>query len=302
MAVGGAGPAHRVSSVRHLTFAPGPDDGLVEDDSFHGLHPLMVERLQLWRLANFAVERLPAAEDVYLVRAVAHANPKDQRLLALRRGPRPDAGARRRRADRRPAAARAGAARRPRGDAPGPGPAARRSVATSGTACCCTSGRRSTSRIDEIERVARSLAPATEGLGIEEVGVQCLRPDPATGELRERLIRLDNPTGTGFVVVEDDLPTEPLLPLDEYTQKVVQSRRRGAPYPYELVKQLVAPRAGGRADVSGGSFQEHDLDADGRLVPVDRPPGRNTAGIVVGVVTTTTDRYPEGMVRVALAR
>ena len=81
---------------------------------------------------------------------------------------------------------------------------------------------------------------------------------------------------------------------------MVQSRRRGAPYPYELVKQLVAPRAGGRADVSGGSFQEHDLDADGRLVPVDRPPGRNTAGIVVGVVTTTTDRYPEGMVRVAL--
>ena len=152
----------------------------------------------------------------------------------------------------------------------------------------------------EIERVARSLAPATEGLGIEEVGVQCLRPDPATGELRERLIRLANPTGTGFVVVEDDLPTEPLLPLDEYTQKVVQARRRGAPYPYELVKQLVAPRAGGRADVSGGSFQEHDLDADGRLVPVDRPPGRNTAGIVVGLVTTTTDRYPEGMVRVAL--
>ena len=35
--------------------------------------------------------------------------------------------------------------------------------------------------IDEIERVARGLAPATEGLGIEEVGVQCLRPDPLTG-------------------------------------------------------------------------------------------------------------------------
>ena len=131
--------------------------------------------------------------------------------------------------------------------------------------------------------------------------MQCLRPDPATGELRERLIRLANPTGTGFVVVEDDLPTEPLLPLDEYTQKVVQSRRRGAPYPYELVKQLVAPRAGGRADVSGGSFQEHDLDADGPARPrATGLPGRNTAGIVVGVVTTTTDRYPEGMVRVAL--
>ena len=83
---------------------------------------------------------------------------------------------------------------------------------------------------------------------------------------------------------------------------MVQSRRRGTPYPYELVKQLVAPRAGGRADVSGGSFDEYDLDADGRLAPVTRPPGKNTAGIVAGVVTSTTDRFPEGIARVALAR
>jgi acetyl-CoA carboxylase carboxyltransferase component len=66
------------------------------------------------------------------------------------------------------------------------------------------------------------------------------------------------------------------------------------------VKQLVAPHAGGRSDVSGGSFQEHDLDASGLLVPVDRPAGQNTAGIVAGVVTTVTDRYPEGIVRVVL--
>ena len=35
-------------------------------------------------------------------------------------------------------------------------------------------------------------------------------------------------------------------------------------------------------------------------MPVDRPPGKNTAGIVAGLVTTPTDRYPEGMTRVAL--
>ena len=259
----------------------------------------MVERLHLWRLANFAVERLPAAEDVYLARAVAHSNPKDQRLLALGEvrdltPVRDDDG----RIVALPQLERVlldALEGMRRVQAPLP-PDRRyqwnRVLLYVWPPLDLT--------IDEIERVARSLAPTTEGLGIEEIGVQCLRPDPATGELRERLIRLDNPTGTGFVVVEDDLPTEPLQPLDEYTQKVVQSRRRGAPYPYELVKQLVAPRAGGRADVSGGSFQEHDLDADLRLVPVHRPPGRNTAGIVVGVVTTTTDRYPEGMVRVAL--
>ena len=195
-------------------------------------------------MANFAVERLPAAEDVYLVRAVAHTNPKDQRLLALGEvrdltPVRDDDGR-----DRRPAAARARTARRPRGHAPGPGPAAAGASLPVEPRAAVRVAAASTSTIDEIERVARSLAPATEGLGIEEIGVQCLRPDPATGELRERLIRLANPTGTGFVVVEDDLPTEPLQPLDEYTQKVVQSRRRGRAVPVRAGE--AAGRAAGR--------------------------------------------------------
>ena len=277
VAIGGAGPAHRVSSVRHLTFTPGPDDSLVEDDSVHGLHPLMVERLHLWRLANFAVERLPAAEDIYLVRAVAHANPKDQRLLAMGEVRdltpiRDDDGrvAALPQLERVLLEALEGMRR-----VQAPLPPERR---YHWNRVLLYVWPPFDLTIDEIERVARDLAPATEGLGIEEIGVHCVRPDPVTLELRERLIRLDNPTGTGFVVVEDDLPTEPLLPLDEYTLKVVQSRRRGTPYPYELVKQLVAPRAGGRADVSGGSFEEYDLDADGRLAPVTRPPGQNTAG------------------------
>ena len=35
-------------------------------------------------------------------------------------------------------------------------------------------------------------------------------------------------------------------------------------------------------------------------MPVDRPPGGNRAGIVVGVVRTPTEKHPEGIVRVAL--
>jgi acetyl/propionyl-CoA carboxylase alpha subunit/acetyl-CoA carboxylase carboxyltransferase component len=299
VAIGGSGSARHVSSVRHLTFVPGADTGLVDDASFHGLHPLMFERLQLWRLDNFAVERLPAPEDVYLTRAVAHNNPKDQRLLAVGEvrdltPVRDDNG----RVIALPQLERVlldaleGMRR-----VQAPLPPERRYQWNRVQLYVWPSFDLTG---DEIERVARALAPATEGLGIEEVDLQCTRPDPTTGEMRERLIRLANPTGTGFVVSEEELPTEPLLPLDEYTQKVVQSRRRGAPYPYELVRQLTAPHAGGRTDVSDGSFREYDLDADGRLVPVDRPRGTNSAGIVVGLVTTFTDRYPEGMVRVAL--
>ena len=92
-----------------------------------------------------------------------------------------------------------------------------------------------------------------------------------------------------------DRPTEPMRPLDDYTQKVLRSRARGAVYPYELAPLLAGP---------GGSFVEHDLDdtPGRRLVPVERPPGRNRAGIVAGLVTTPTERHPEGMTRVVAVR
>ena len=70
-----------------------------------------------------------------------------------------------------------------------------------------------------------------------------------------------------------------------------RARARGTVYPYEIVPLLTG---------TGGTFTEHDLDESGRLVPVDRPPGRNRAGIVAGLVSTPTARHPEGMVRVAL--
>ena len=49
-----------------------------------------------------------------------------------------------------------------------------------------------------------------------------------------------------------------------------------------------------------GTFVEHDLDDDGALVPVDRPAGGNSAGVVVGVASSPTVRYPEGVRRVVL--
>ena len=55
-----------------------------------------------------------------------------------------------------------------------------------------------------------------------------------------------------------------------------------------------------RADFPPGEFVEHDLDAEGRLQPVDRPYGQNKANIIVGVIRNFTARYPEGMTRVLL--
>ena len=46
-----------------------------------------------------------------------------------------------------------------------------------------------------------------------------------------------------------------MQPLDDYTRKLIQTRRRGLVYPYELVPLLAG---------DGGTFVEHDLDDDGR--------------------------------------
>jgi acetyl-CoA carboxylase carboxyltransferase component len=68
---------------------------------------------------------------------------------------------------------------------------------------------------------------------------------------------------------------------------VLRASSRNTVYPYELTGLL-------------GDFVEHDLDGDHALVPVDRPKGRNTAAIVAGVVTTRTQRHPQGVTRVVL--
>ena len=71
-----------MSAVDLFTFRQGPE-GLVEHLIVRGLHPMMGERLKLWRFREFQLERLPSAEDIYLFRGVARTNPKDERLFAL---------------------------------------------------------------------------------------------------------------------------------------------------------------------------------------------------------------------------
>ncbi|MCU0764668.1 MAG: hypothetical protein MUF32_01255 [Burkholderiaceae bacterium] len=47
------------------------------------LHPMLARRLEIWRLANFELERRPAPEDVHLFLGVARSNKDDRRLFAL---------------------------------------------------------------------------------------------------------------------------------------------------------------------------------------------------------------------------
>jgi len=70
------------AQVQQFTFRP--SHGHMEEERvIRGMHPLIGQLLDLWRLKNFKGSRLESAEDTYLFHCVAFDNPDDQRLVAL---------------------------------------------------------------------------------------------------------------------------------------------------------------------------------------------------------------------------
>ncbi|HZD73613.1 MAG TPA: carboxyl transferase domain-containing protein [Actinomycetota bacterium] len=273
--------------------------GFAEERLYRGLHPMMGKRLHLWRLCNFDVARLPSVEDVYLFRGAARDNPGDERLFALAEvrdvTPVRDAGGRvvalpqlERMLLEALAGIRAFQSHQP----------ARRRLYWNWVLLYVWPPLRL--QADEILGILRRLQPEADGLGLEKVLVRAHIPDPRGGELRDRVIHVAILDGRGLSVHVEDPTEEPIKPLTPYWQRVVQLRRRGLVYPYELIRMLTSEAGHGRSELPPGDFTEHDLDADGRLVPVDRPAGGNTAHLVVGVIRNATPTYPEGITRVVV--
>lgn len=299
VAISGPNGGHGMGAIEHFTFRP-RDGALTEDKILRGLHPMMAKRLHLWRLKNFKLERLASAEDVYLYRGVAHDNPKDERLLACVEV-----------RDLTPVRDEQGRIVQL--------PHLERMFTEALAGIRLFQSRRSPperlhwNRIllyvwptlnlkpDEIHDMVQKLAPATEGLGLEQVVVRARVPNPATGELSETVIRISIPAGAGFLITfRAATNLQPLKPLSEYNQKVIRMRRRGLLYPYEIVKMLTPGRDDVRTEFPSGDFIEHDLSPAGQLIPVDRPYGQNRANIIAGIIRNFTDKYPEGMRRVLL--
>ena len=299
VAVAAAVPGHglgRQSSQEHFTFRGGPGD-FVEDRRYRGIHPMLFRRMQLARLSKFELERLPSVEDVFLYLGVARDNPKDERLFAVAEvrdltPVRDTAGqvVQLPHLERMLHEALAGMRRFQAHRSPDKRLEWNRVLLTVEPPLLLSR--------EEIRSLAERLAPETEGLGLEVVLIDARVPDPFTGALRSTLLRVHT-TGSG-VSIRYDVPTDrPLEPLGEYQQRVIQLRRRGLTHPYELVR-MMAPPADSETGVPPGEFEEHDLGASGALVPVKRAAGKNSANVVVGVVRNFTDRYPEGLFRVAL--
>ena len=289
--------------TQHLTFRQGPDGGpFVEDELYRNLHPMLGKRLDLWRLSNFTLERLPSPEDVYLFSGVARDNPKDHRLFALaevrdlvrvhdeetglvtyprlgRMGLQALAAMRSALAAypprERPAANRLVLSIRPTWDIP----------------------------VTDLPTLAAAYEPLARGAGLEKLVLHIQVPatdDAGRPTLEDQVIHVEGIGRAGTTIRISDPGPDPIRPLTRYAQKLLVAKRFGAPYPYEIV-QMLSPADEGSSPFPRGTWTELDLDADGEtLVPVSRGPAENTAHLVVGLLTSYTDVVPEGVTRVAL--
>jgi acetyl/propionyl-CoA carboxylase alpha subunit/acetyl-CoA carboxylase carboxyltransferase component len=305
---------HAQEHLRTQTFTYSQTaDGFAEDLLFRNLHPMIAERLDLWRLSNFSLRKLPSAEDVYLFHAVARANPKDERLIAIAEvrdltAARDSAGGiigypllegilAQAFADMRSAL---------RGQPHRQRPLRNRVMLYVRPVWDIPTGT--------WRSLAHQLAPQAADLGLEKVVARIRMLDGGTGEPRDAVLDVEN-VADRAVTVRVRPPTDRRIqPLTEYRQKALRAERLGLPYPYEVIRMLTPPR-GAPADFPAGDFTEYDLRDDenaradsggsraagaGELVPVSRPYGRNQAGIVTGVLTSYTSLVPEGIRRVVI--
>ncbi len=317
-ATGGAEHAEEHQRTQSFTYRQ-TAGGFAEDLLFRNMHPMIAERLDLWRLSNFSLRRLRSAEDVYLFHAVAHANPKDERLIALAEvrdltAARDSSGAiiGYPHMEGMLAQALADIRRALHGQPPRQRPLSNRVVLYVRPLWDIPTG--------VWRGLAHRLAPLAADLGLEGVAVRIRTPDETTGEPREAVLDIENVEDRAVTVRVRPPTGRPIEPLTEYKQKALRAQRLGLPYPYDLIRMLTPP-PGAPADLPAGEFAEYDLadgdaagaegdghaDATGslaagddELLPVDRPYGRNRAGIVTGVITSYTSLVPEGMRRVAI--
>lgn len=302
---------HRTWSVDPATWTrrggepPRPAQGrLAPVPLLRDIHPEVARRIALWRLSEFDLERLDAPEQIHAFLGRARENPRDERVFVfaeVRDGP-----LRRADVDRDEhlwelehaffealRVIRDVQSRR----APGERLHGNRIVLHLRPVVRLTAA--------DVVRIARRLEAPTRGLGLARVDLHARVADPiAPGGARETVFAVDRPGRHRLEVREGPPRDVPIRAMSPYRMRAVRARRLGCVYPYEIVRMLEGNAedfATPHPDIARGRFTEYDLDGRGALAPVDRPYGQNRAGVVVGVVSNRTARYPEGMERVFIA-
>jgi len=292
---------------RHVTFVRAVDGTTIERSDLHAIHPEVASRVGLDRLGDFALERLAGAEGIYAFHGRSRETAGDERIFVI-------------------AEVRAG-------ETPAEDPEAATYVAafvqafyegvrTLRSALLARDPQRRlqwnriTLCVDPeiyldattVQSLARRLAPSTRHLGLEKIVVRLNLVESAARPSRPVEIVFSDPSGRMEIVWRTP-HVERLRPAGDYERRVAEARRRGVSYPYEVIRMLTAGAnaadpAGPGAALPSGAFDEYDLATDGsepRASSVKgRPYGANACGVVFGVITTPTQKVPEGMRRVLI--
>ena len=283
----------------HYTFVPTPA-GFREDESLHAIHPEAARRIDLQRLAEFSLERLPAPESLYAFWGKSRQEASDERMFVFGdlRTRSPDPG--------REAALHVPAFEHLFFEATR---TLRNYLALRDPQRRLQWNRIAIHLAPEIvidaslvDRLSRKLAPATRNLGLEKVIVRLRTLDRAdlAAPAVERELVIANITGSNHTLEMREPRRDALRPASQYERKVVEARRRRLVYPYEIVRMLTGSHgeAASGVELPVGTFEEWDLDASGSALRVVRPYGRNSCAIVFGIISTPTEKVPEGMQRV----
>ena len=264
-----------------------------EDVKFRGMHPMVARRLQMWRLSNFDFSRLPSRGDTYLFDCVARDVPGDRRLVAV--------------AEVRDLT--------PVRDAAG------RVVSlpeVENVLVACLDGFRDALEsgatgppasgwnrimlyvwptvdlpLDDVTGVARRLAPLTEGFGIEQVVVSARFTAPDGDRPLDAVLRLSTNPGVDSPCGSTSRPRT--RRWSRSTTTPANSCRPGSAG--SSIRTNWCPRGRGRVVRSWNTTAPPTLMIDSfRSIGSRTEPGCGRRR----VVSTPTERHPEGMVRVVV--
>jgi acetyl/propionyl-CoA carboxylase alpha subunit/acetyl-CoA carboxylase carboxyltransferase component len=278
--------------MRARSFRNG-DEGRVELALLRDFHPARPIAREIDRLESFTLERLPAPAGILLLRASA---PGDERLVAMaeveRFDPIVEGHFVRVPSFERVFLDAVQAAREASRAAQAKAPAYNR----------LSFFVRPTVELsrEALAALAERLAPATYDLSLHKVALHGRFTLGGEAPARELAVEWRDATALG-ARLEVVMPRTRRIPvLSHYEQQVIAARRRRLYHPYELLSWLTTREDVGRGEPA--HFEELELDATGEaLAPVSqRSRGTNPSGVVVGLVTHRSERFPEGFTRVLL--
>jgi acetyl/propionyl-CoA carboxylase alpha subunit/acetyl-CoA carboxylase carboxyltransferase component len=285
-------------------------DTPVRRENLQGVHPEVAQRIDLARLVHFELKRLPGGEDLYCFRGRHRENPEDERIFVLAevRGLAPESEGREARLFV-PAFENAffEATRRLRTILGSLDPARR----LQWNRLCLFVAPEVILDGETAGELARKLHPATRHLGLDKVVVRLrlLNSEIPEGLAEPVEIVISDPTGSQMELAWREPRDVPLQMASRVERRLAESRRRGLLYPYEILRLLTGDSNGSFAVRDGaplparGRFEEWDLEAQAEgaersVCVAGRPLGRNVSSVVFGVLTTPTEKVPEGLRRV----